>query len=395
MPSAAATSSSVVVIPIVDASPAVKEASAAPAVADESPVVKESPAVDPSPAVNETPVVPVAKTSSVVVVPAPEVSLAEEVPSGTDESSAVEAVPAATTSTPTTPPASVAKVSKTAETAPVVPVENALVLAVPSRVDVGQPFLVRLTSDQPLDSVSIHWMGKDVQPSISVWNNRHVALAMLGSDVLDTTAGKRDVSVIASVAGTEKTLRRTVTVAGREYPKQELTLPPSMVTPPKTVYDRIAREREQTTAAKNTVTPRRLWTLPLLRPVDGDVSSTYGLRRILNGTPKNPHRGVDLRSPMGNPVKSVANGEVILVGDHYYAGKSVYIDHGNGVVSLYFHLSKPLVKKGDTVKRGQPIGLSGKSGRATGPHLHFSLSVLGELVDPQPLFVKKVDMLLK
>ncbi|WP_319542406.1 M23 family metallopeptidase [uncultured Pseudodesulfovibrio sp.] len=271
---------------------------------------------------------------------------------------------------------------------------SALVLAAPARIGVGQPFLVRLTSDQPLDSVSVYWLGKEVEPSISVWNNRHVALVMLGSDVLDTKAGKQDLSVIASVDGKENTLRRSVQVTSMEYPKQELTLPPSMVTPPQDVYDRISKEREQTTAAKNTVTPKRLWKLPLQRPVDGEISSTYGLQRILNGTPKNPHRGQDMRSPMGNPVKSVADGLVVLVGDHYYAGNSVYIDHGNGVVSMYFHLSKPIVKEGDTVQRGQAIGLSGMSGRATGPHLHFSLSVLGELVDPQPLFDNSADKLL-
>lgn len=271
---------------------------------------------------------------------------------------------------------------------------TALVLAAPSKVGVGQPFLVRLTSDQALDSVSVYWMGKEVVPSISVWNNRHVALAMLGSDVLDKKSGKQDLTVIASVDGKENTLRRTVHLTAVDYPKQELTLPPSMVTPPQEVYDRIAQERKLTTAAKNTVSPKRMWRLPLQRPVDGDISSLYGLRRILNGKPKNPHRGQDLRSPMGNPVKSTADGKVILVGDHYYAGNSVYIDHGNGVVSMYFHLSKPVVKEGDTVKRGQTIGLSGQSGRATGPHLHFSLSVLGELVDPQPLFNNTADKLL-
>ena len=272
---------------------------------------------------------------------------------------------------------------------------SAMVLAVPSRVGVGQPFLVRLTSDQPLESVSVYWLGKEVEPSISVWNNRHVAIAMLGTDVLDAKPGKQDLSVLASVDGKENTLRRSVRIVGKEYPKQELTLPPTMVTPPQDVYDRIADERKLTSEAKSTVSPQRFWRLPLLRPVSGEVSSTYGLKRILNGKPKNPHRGLDLRSPMGNPVKVVADGVVILVGDHYYAGNSVYVDHGNGVVSMYFHLSKPIVKVGDKVQRGQAVGLSGMSGRATGPHLHFSLSVLGELVDPQPLFEKTADSMLQ
>jgi murein DD-endopeptidase MepM/ murein hydrolase activator NlpD len=89
---------------------------------------------------------------------------------------------------------------------------------------------------------------------------------------------------------------------------------------------------------------------------------------------------------MGTPIKATNSGRVILVGDHYYAGKSVYIDHGLGVISLYFHLSKIRVLSGQEVKKGDVIGLSGKSGRATGPHLHFSLSLMAQLADPMTLF---------
>ena len=272
---------------------------------------------------------------------------------------------------------------------------SALVLAAPARVGVGQPFLVRLTSDQPLDSASVHWQGKEVVPSISVWNNRHVVLAMLGTDVLNAKPGKAELSVIASIDGKENTFRRTVQIFSVDYPRQELTLPKNMVTPPAEVYERISAEHKLTAEAKDTVSPRRNWRLPFERPVQGKVTSLYGLQRFLNGKPKNPHRGLDFRSPMGNPVKATADGVVILVGDHYYAGDSVYIDHGNGVVSMYFHLSKPIVKKGDKVQRGQAIGLSGMTGRATGPHLHFSISVLGKLVDPEPLLKNDVDNMLK
>ncbi|QJB55267.1 M23 family metallopeptidase [Pseudodesulfovibrio sp. zrk46] len=272
---------------------------------------------------------------------------------------------------------------------------SALVLAAPGRVGAGQPFLVRLTSDQPLETVAIFWEGKEVEPSISVWNNRHVALAMLGTDVLNVKAGKEELSVIASIDGKENTFRRTVQITPVSYPKQELSLPTKMVTPPTDVYDKIKADRAETSKAKGTVSPMRKWRLPFERPVEGKITSLYGLQRILNGKPKNPHRGLDFRSPMGNPVKSTADGVVILVGDHYYAGNSIYIDHGNGVVSMYFHMSKPIVKEGDTVKRGQAIGLSGQSGRATGPHLHFSVSVLGKLVDPEPLFKNTADSMLK
>ncbi|CCH48722.1 M23 family metallopeptidase [Pseudodesulfovibrio piezophilus] len=273
--------------------------------------------------------------------------------------------------------------------------DSAIVLAAPSRIGLGKAFIVRLTSDQPLDSVSINWQGKQVVPSISVWNDHHVAMTLLGTDVLTAKPGQEELSVIASINGKENTFRRTVQIIPVDYPKQILTLPEKMVTPPESVYERIKADRVATSKAKETVSPQRTWQLPLERPVQGKVTSLYGVQRILNGKPKNPHRGLDFRSPIGNPVKSVADGVVILVGDHYYAGNSIYIDHGNGVVSMYFHLSKPMVKEGDQVKRGQAIALSGMSGRATGPHLHLSVSVLGQLVDPAPLFTNSVDTLLQ
>ncbi|WFS63247.1 M23 family metallopeptidase [Pseudodesulfovibrio thermohalotolerans] len=316
----------------------------------------------------------------------------------------VEPAPAEVGSAPTADvsvPAATAPVQAVAGSAPdsVEPVQvkpvPALVLAAPRKAGVGKPFLVRLTSDLPMESVLIRWQGREVVPSISVWNDRHVALAMLGTDVLTERPGKEELVVVASVAGKENTLRRTVRIAPEDYPKQELTLPEKMVSPPKEVHDRIAAERSRTTAAKDTVSARRMWRLPLERPVQGKILSVYGAQRILNGKPKNPHRGLDFRSPMGNPVKCVDSGRVILVGDHYYAGNSVYVDHGNGVVSMYFHLSEPTVKEGDEVRRGQTIGLTGMTGRATGPHLHFSLSVQGDLVDPAPLFTSTADKLLR
>lgn len=270
-----------------------------------------------------------------------------------------------------------------------------LVFAAPDSAPVGEPFAVRITSTKPLNEVVVYWQGKEVMPAINVWNNKHVALALLGTDVLNAQPGKQELVITASIDKVRKTYKKNVFITDKKFPRQDLTLPKKMVTPPQSVYDRIARERKVIAEARDAVSPERMWRLPLLRPVEGDVTSAYGLRRYLNKQPKNPHRGMDFRAPKGTVIKSVADGKVILVGDHYYAGNSVYIDHGNGVVSMYFHLSKVSVKEGDTVKRGQLLGLSGSTGRATGAHLHLSIAVLGKLVDPAPLFVKNVDQLLK
>lgn len=270
-----------------------------------------------------------------------------------------------------------------------------LVFASPDKVSVGDPFLVRITSNKPLNEVVIYWQGKEVMPKIDVWNEKHVALTLLGTDVLNAKPGKQELVVTASVDGARKTFKKEIVVAAKKFPRQDLTLPKKMVTPPQEVYDRIARERKVIAKARNTISPDRQWRLPFRRPVDGDVTSTYGLRRFLNKQPRNPHRGMDFRAPKGTVIHAVADGKVILVDDHYFAGNSAYIDHGSGVVSMYFHMSEVSVKEGDVVKRGQLVGLSGSTGRSTGPHLHLSIGVLGKLVDPAPLFEKNVDQLLE
>lgn len=269
-----------------------------------------------------------------------------------------------------------------------------LTVVAPSAVDVGQPFPVRLTSTRPVESVTVSWQGGEVLPSISVWNDKQVALALLGTDVLNAKPGESELVVTALVGGEKIVFQRKVQVRDKVYPKQELTLDENMVSPPPEALERAARERKVVKQALNTMSTHRLWSLPLLRPVNGDTSSAYGLRRILNGKPKYPHRGLDFRAPEGTEIRATADGRVILAGDHYYAGKSVYIDHGNGVVSMYFHLSGPKVSEGEQVRRGQVIGLSGTTGRATGPHLHFGVAVQGALVDPKPLLEKRVDQLL-
>lgn len=268
------------------------------------------------------------------------------------------------------------------------------VLALPLQAGAGQPFLVRLTSRIPFESVSVSWMGREVEPSFSVWENRHVALAMLGTEVGKVKTGTKNLLITARTPGKTHNFRRMVKIITKAYPRQDLTLPPKMVTPPASLSRRIKSEGKLTANARNTLSSQRYWTLPFVRPVEGGFTSLYGLKRYLNNIPKNPHRGLDFRSGEGNPVKAASGGVVILVGDHYYAGTSVYIDHGNGVVSMYFHLQNSLVREGDKVIRGQVIGRSGRSGRVTGPHLHFSVSVQGSLVDPKPLLEKTADQLL-
>ena len=125
--------------------------------------------------------------------------------------------------------------------------------------------------------------------------------------------------------------------------------------------------------------------LPLLQPVPGRYTSVYGKSRYFNGEFRGRHGGVDIKASMGTPVKAAASGKVVLAGNFWFAGNCIYIDHGAGLISFYGHMSKISKIKGENVQRGDVIGLSGKSGRVTGPHLHFSVAWRGEFFDPAPI----------
>ncbi|WP_291325980.1 M23 family metallopeptidase [Desulfovibrio sp. UCD-KL4C] len=270
----------------------------------------------------------------------------------------------------------------------------AVSLAYPQKAGLGEPFLVRITSDTNLDSVSAKWLGATVQPEIKNWKGKSVALVMFGTDVLNDKAGKKTLAISVVENGKERIFKRKIKIYNKKYKVQRLTLPEKMVTPPKEVLERIRHDRVEVKAAKETQSAKRMWFVPFQKPTKGSQSSPYGARRILNGKPKNPHRGLDFRGAKGTAVHAMADGKVILVSSHYYAGNSIYIDHGNGVVTMYFHLSRFGVKEGDMVVRGQTIGRIGSTGRVTGPHLHVSVSVQGRLVDPNFLLKKNTDKLL-
>ncbi len=120
-----------------------------------------------------------------------------------------------------------------------------------------------------------------------------------------------------------------------------------------------------------------------IRPADGRLSSRFGLRRIFNGAPRAPHSGLDFAAPRGAPVITAASGRVLAIDDYFFNGKTVFVDHGNGLLSMYCHLDRIDVQPGDTLRKGQRLGLVGATGRASGPHLHWSVVLNGTMVDPE------------
>ncbi len=172
-------------------------------------------------------------------------------------------------------------------------------------------------------------------------------------------------------------------VGNRNYPAQHIKLSNQQhVTPDPEHLKRIQRELDEQINAYKTFSSRQPSNLMLDRPVDGRLSSAFGLRRIFNGEERNPHSGLDFAAPTGTPIKSPAAGEVILVGDYFFNGKTVFVDHGQGLISMFCHLSSIDVKVGDELGRGEVLGKVGATGRATGPHLHWNVSLNNARVDP-------------
>jgi len=188
-----------------------------------------------------------------------------------------------------------------------------------------------------------------------------------------------------------KSLSRDVVIAKKRYPVQKLTLPEDMVVLSPENEARTDREQRKM-AAIWPFDSLRVWQGSFIDPLPGKALGTpFGVRRIINNIPKNPHSGVDITADEGDPVKAPNDGVVILVDDQFYSGNSVVLDHGQGIYTMFFHLSKIKVKYGQAVRKGDVIALVGSTGRSTGAHLHWGARVQGAKVDPLALIKLKLD----
>lgn len=222
-----------------------------------------------------------------------------------------------------------------------------------------------------------------------------------GKQVITIKPGERWVAVVGIPLSTkpgQKTLevRRgnasttlNFAVKAKEYPAQYLTIKNKRkVNPNADDMKRINAEKERSTAARHRFTDTTLSTLRLAPPAHGRRSSAFGLRRFFNKQPRRPHAGLDIAAPTGTPILSPADGEVVETGNYFFNGNVVFIDHGQGLVTMYCHMNAIDVEIGDKVSTGEKIGTIGATGRVTGPHLHWGVTLNGTSVDPELLLSK-------
>lgn len=247
----------------------------------------------------------------------------------------------------------------------------------------AEGFITRLLDKPVPGGVAVVGLGNDAQAPQARYDGKPVL--MIRED------GQRWIAIVGiplgTTAGTQQLLvdGRPVTfeVGPREYRAQHITLKNQrQVDPNPDDLKRIERELAEQTRAYRGFSAAQPSNLLFDRPVDGPLSSPFGLRRFFNGQERNPHSGLDFAVPAGTPIKAPAAGTVTLVGDYFFNGKTVFVDHGQGLISMFCHLSSTSVKVGDHLARGQVLGKVGATGRATGPHLHWNVSLNDARVDP-------------
>ena len=188
-----------------------------------------------------------------------------------------------------------------------------------------------------------------------------------------------------SATGEPAMTRASVTVSGKVFGTRRLLVDPKFSEPPASERPRIEQEARHLAAVFSAASTARSWSAPFETPVAAPTSSRFGVRSVFNGMPRGRHNGVDFAIGPGAPVRAPAGGRVVLAEALYFTGNTVIVDHGQGLYSLLAHLERTAVREGDSLDRGDVVGSVGATGRATGPHLHWSVRLQGARVDPLAL----------
>ncbi|MGD0470381.1 MAG: M23 family metallopeptidase [Terriglobales bacterium] len=262
----------------------------------------------------------------------------------------------------------------------------------PARLVNGTPVLFRVTTPKPARALSGNWLGHEITFSFDASHKSWFALA--GAS-LETKPGTYPIELHAETSYGQSdrqaiSFEKKIRVERQRYPRMLLTVPGRYTAPSPEDLRQIEQDKETKALIFETLSPGREWKGSFTPPVNAEISDVFGVERVFNGSVQSTHQGLDFRVPSGTSVAAVNSGRVILARALFFEGNCVVIDHGQGLLTLYLHLSKFSVKEGDDVDKGQEIGLSGGTGRATGPHLHLAVRWQGVYLNPQVLLKLKL-----
>jgi murein DD-endopeptidase MepM/ murein hydrolase activator NlpD len=254
----------------------------------------------------------------------------------------------------------------------------------------GSLLLAEVNSAKPLTEIKGDWGGR----TVLFWQEGTTTVVhkgLLGVD-LEKAPGAYELKVTGQTTGGEKVAcSTTIEVRAGRFATEKLTVGKQFVEPSAEQIKRADEERQKLRDIFDQVTPQRLWDGKFRIPLDGATTgSNFGRRRILNGNPGSPHGGADFPAVTGTPVHAAQRGRVVLAEELFFSGNTVVIDHGLGIYTFYGHLSEIDVKVGDELEPSAVLGKVGATGRVTGPHLHWGLTVERARVNPV-LIVKLLE----
>lgn len=248
----------------------------------------------------------------------------------------------------------------------------------------GSPVLFCVKADKPLKSLSGMWLGHRVVFEFDSASGTWCGLAGIE---LGTSAGNHPLKLDSiSTSGIHSASVQMVKVGRGSYQTSRLRVDQKFLEPDAETLERIKQEQELKREIFRRLSGSRGWKGSFTAPVDNIVTEPFGVRRVFNNKRQSTHQGLDFRAVTGTPVRAMNSGEVILAREMFFEGRLVVIDHGQGLLSLYLHLSEFKAREGDRVAKGQIVGLSGATGRVTSEHLHVAVRWQGSYLDPATLF---------
>ncbi len=253
----------------------------------------------------------------------------------------------------------------------------------------GSPVIFRVRSVKPLKSLSGTWQERKVFFDFDLASRTWYGFAGVG---IDTASGQHQLALEATLtSGARVPSTHSVTIGRGSYRAIAISVPRKFTEPDAETKARIEQERALKNLVFGRITKDRLWFGRFAAPIESVITERFGTGRTINGVQQSVHYGLDFRADTGSPLGAMNNGNVVIAREMFYEGGFVVIDHGQGLLTLYMHLSEITVNVGDAVKKGQVVGLSGATGRVTAPHLHVGVRWQGIYVDPAMMFKLNID----